>query len=137
MNNTWQGRFACNIRGAVYHITCRGNDRRNIFRDDLDRKEMVEILVHSLMAYKVKLFSYSLMDNHFHLFVETPLGNLSENNEAVQYSIYGILEPQTQAHRVGVGYTSVSQERRRLADEDVKKDRKLQELVVRIEGLCQ
>ena len=64
--------------GAVYHITCRGNDRRNIFRDDLDRKEMVEILVHSLMAYKVKLFSYSLMDNHFHLFVETPLGNLSE-----------------------------------------------------------
>jgi putative transposase len=64
--------------GAVYHITCRGNDRKNIFRDDLDRKAMVEILVHSLMVYKVKLFSYVLMDNHFHLLVETPLGNLSE-----------------------------------------------------------
>jgi hypothetical protein len=30
------------------------------------------------MAYKVKLFSYVLMDNHFHLLIETPLGNLSE-----------------------------------------------------------
>jgi putative transposase len=64
--------------GAVYHITCRGNDRKNIFRDNLDRKKMLEILVHSLMVYKVKLFSYVLMDNHFHLLVETPLGNLSE-----------------------------------------------------------
>jgi REP element-mobilizing transposase RayT len=64
--------------GAVYHITCRGNDRKNIFRDNLDRKKMLEILVHSLMVYKVKLFSYVFMDNHFHLLVETPLGNLSE-----------------------------------------------------------
>ena len=64
--------------GAVYHITCRGNDRKNIFRDNLDRKKMLGILVHSLMVYKVKLFSYILMDNHFHLLVETPLGNLSE-----------------------------------------------------------
>lgn len=39
---------------------------------------MLEILVHSLMVYKVKLFSYVLMDNHFHLLIETPLGNLSE-----------------------------------------------------------
>lgn len=64
--------------GAVYHITCRGNDRKNIFRDNIDRKKLLEILVHSLMAYKVKLFSYVLMDNHFHLLIETPLGNLSE-----------------------------------------------------------
>ena len=64
--------------GAVYHITCRGNDRKNIFRDNLDRKKLLEIFVHSLMVYKVKLFSYVLMDNHFHLLVETPLGNLSE-----------------------------------------------------------
>jgi REP element-mobilizing transposase RayT len=64
--------------GAVYHITCRGNDRKNIFRDNLDRKKILEILVRSVMIYKVKLSSYVLMDNHFHLLVETPLGNLSE-----------------------------------------------------------
>ena len=64
--------------GAVYHITCRGNDRKDIFKDNIDRKKLLEILVHSLMVYKVKLFSYVLMDNHFHLLIETPLGNLSE-----------------------------------------------------------
>jgi hypothetical protein len=36
----------------------------------------------------------------------------------------------------GVGYTSVSQERRRLAKK-MQKDRKLWELIIRIEGLCQ
>src|SRR4030042_345505 len=64
--------------GAVYHVTCRGNDRKNIFKDNIDRKKLLKVLVHSLMVYKVKLFSYVLMDNHFHLLVETQLGNLSE-----------------------------------------------------------
>jgi len=53
--------------GAVYHITCRGNDRKVIFKNDNDRKKMIEILVKSLNIYKVKLFSYVLMNNHFHL----------------------------------------------------------------------
>ena len=35
-----------------------------------------------------------------------------------------------------VGYTSVSQERRRLAKK-MQRDRKLWELIIRIEGLCQ
>jgi transposase len=36
----------------------------------------------------------------------------------------------------GVGYTSVSQQRKRLAKK-MQKDRKLWELIIRIEGLCQ
>lgn len=64
--------------GAVYHVTCRGNERRNIFQDDDDRKKFLRILSQSLNIYTVKLRAYVLMDNHFHLLVETPLGNLSE-----------------------------------------------------------
>lgn len=64
--------------GAVYHVTCRGNERRNIFQDDDDRKKFLRILSQSLNIYDVKLHAYVLMDNHFHLLVETPLGNLSE-----------------------------------------------------------
>ena len=30
--------------GAVYHVTCRGNERRDIFRDDVDREMFLEIL---------------------------------------------------------------------------------------------
>lgn len=64
--------------GAVYHVTCRGNARQDIFKDDADRKRFLQILVQSLNIYTVKLYSYVLMSNHFHLLLETPKGNLSE-----------------------------------------------------------
>lgn len=64
--------------GAVYHITCRGNERREIFRDDKDRYTFLELLKDSLETYSPILYTYVLMDNHFHLLLETPLGNLSE-----------------------------------------------------------
>jgi REP element-mobilizing transposase RayT len=64
--------------GAVYHVTCRGNERKEIFRDDRDRKTFLEILAKSAKIYNIKIYSYILMENHFHLLVETPLGNLGE-----------------------------------------------------------
>jgi putative transposase len=63
---------------AVYHVTCRGNEKQNIYRDDTDRSRFLQLLNQSLNIYTVKLHSYVLMANHFHLLVETPLGNLSE-----------------------------------------------------------
>ena len=64
--------------GAVYHVTCRGNERKSIYKDDKDRKTFLEILAASSKIYNIKIYSYVLMSNHFHLLVETPLGNLSE-----------------------------------------------------------
>ena len=64
--------------GAVYHVTCRGNDRQDVFRDDEDRKRFLQMLIQSLNIYSVKLYSYVLMTNHIHLLIETPKGNLSE-----------------------------------------------------------
>ncbi|MBI5582789.1 MAG: transposase [Deltaproteobacteria bacterium] len=64
--------------GAVYHVTCRGNERRDIFRDDSDRRAFLEILAESQAIYQVKLYAAVLMGNHFHLLLETPLGNLNE-----------------------------------------------------------
>lgn len=64
--------------GAAYHVTCRGNDRRDIFRDDDDCRTFQHILSQSLNIYSVNLHAYVQMDNHFHLLVETPLGNLSD-----------------------------------------------------------
>lgn len=66
------------IPGAYYHVTCRGNDRRAIFRDDRDRSIFLEKLRASLANYEVELHAYVLMANHFHLLVATPKGNLSE-----------------------------------------------------------
>jgi REP element-mobilizing transposase RayT len=63
---------------AVYHVTCRGNEQKDIFRDNGDRKLFLQYLSQSLSTYAVKLYSYVLMSNHFHLLLETPLGNLGE-----------------------------------------------------------
>jgi len=64
--------------GAFYHVTCRGNERRKIFFDDDDRYRFVKLLMESLEIYRVILYAYVLMDNHFHLVVQTLRGNLSE-----------------------------------------------------------
>ena len=66
------------IPGGFYHVTCRGNDRRAIFKDDRDRTVFLEKLQGSLSAYQVEVHAYVLMHNHFHLMVCTPKGNLSE-----------------------------------------------------------
>jgi len=64
--------------GAHYHLTCRGNERKDIFLDQEDRKAFLEKLSLSLSIYQVSLLAYVLMSNHFHLLVATPQGNLSE-----------------------------------------------------------
>jgi len=63
---------------AHYHVTCRGNERKAIFRDDTDRSVFLDKLQTSLQIYGVRLHAYVMMNNHFHLMVETPKGNLSE-----------------------------------------------------------
>jgi putative transposase len=64
--------------GAFYHVTCRGNKRRNIFLDDADRRRFLELLSESLKIYGVVLYAYVMMNNHFHLVIRTTRANLSE-----------------------------------------------------------
>ena len=64
--------------GAYYHVTCRGNERKAIFRSDSDRKLFLAQLHRSLDIFNVTLLAYACMPNHFHLLVTTPEGNLSE-----------------------------------------------------------
>lgn len=63
---------------AYYHVTCRGNERKDIFKDDRDRSTFLNKLQLSLDIYSVRLHCYVLMSNHFHLIVQTPKANLSE-----------------------------------------------------------
>jgi putative transposase len=64
------------FEGAIYHVTSRGNERRETFRDDRDRERFLERLADSALSHQVRVFLYCLMPNHFHFLVETPLGNL-------------------------------------------------------------
>jgi REP element-mobilizing transposase RayT len=63
--------------GAVYHITSRGNERRDIFRDDDDRRKFLELLGEVVRRFGWIVTSYTMLDNHFHLVIETPAPTLS------------------------------------------------------------
>jgi len=63
--------------GAVYHITSRGNDRRDIFQDDNDRRRFLELLGEVARRFGWIVTAYTLMTNHFHLVIETPTPTLS------------------------------------------------------------
>ena len=63
--------------GAVYHITSRGNDKKTIFRDDADRETFLKILAFVNKRHHWLCHAYCLMDNHYHILIETPDGNLS------------------------------------------------------------
>lgn len=63
--------------GAVYHVTTRGNERRTIFYADQDRERFLTLLQKVTERFHWLCHVYCLMDNHYHLVVETPEGNLS------------------------------------------------------------
>ncbi len=64
--------------GAVYHITSRGNGRKPIFKDDEDRVGLLNLLKKVNDRYHWLCYAYCFMDNHYHLIIETPDGNLSK-----------------------------------------------------------
>ncbi len=64
--------------GAYYHITSRGNERKNIFINKGDRKSFLSYLKSAHLRYGAVIHAYCLMYNHYHLFLETPKGNLSQ-----------------------------------------------------------
>lgn len=63
--------------GALYHVTARGNARQAIFLDDDDHHRFLAVLGRVVSRFHLLLHAYCLMDNHFHLVVETPDANLS------------------------------------------------------------
>jgi REP element-mobilizing transposase RayT len=63
--------------GAVYHITSRGNAREPIYKEDEDRRIFLEVLHKANTRYNWLCHAYCLMNNHYHLVIETPDGNLS------------------------------------------------------------
>jgi len=62
--------------GALYHLTTRGNARQKIFLDEEDRQRFLEFLGKEVEQQGWLLYAYCLMDNHYHLLIETPEPNL-------------------------------------------------------------
>ena len=65
------------FEGALYHVTARGNRQESIFYCDDDRDSFLHILGKVITRYNWICHAYCLMDNHYHLMIETPEANLS------------------------------------------------------------
>ena len=63
---------------ALYHVTARGDRREDIFEDDQDRHEFLTILEQVITRFNWTCYAWCLMDNHYHLLIQTPDGNLSK-----------------------------------------------------------
>ena len=63
--------------GAYYHVINRGNNQEKIFFNDRDKEKFLEYLEKANERFSIIIHTYCLMDNHFHLLVQTPEPNLS------------------------------------------------------------
>jgi len=59
------------IDGGYYHLIARGNNREYIFNRDIDKGYFLKLLNESRQNMRFKLMGYVLMDNHYHLLVQT------------------------------------------------------------------
>ncbi|MBU0693504.1 MAG: transposase [Candidatus Omnitrophica bacterium] len=66
------------FEGALYHITTRGNEQKDIFLDGEDREKFFEYLQLTKIRYKITIHAYCLMNNHYHLLSETARPNLTQ-----------------------------------------------------------
>jgi REP element-mobilizing transposase RayT len=64
--------------GALYHPTSRGNDGQAIYLQDEDRTGFLQLLEQTCGRYDWLCHAYCLMDNHYHLLIETQQPTLSK-----------------------------------------------------------
>ncbi|PCI77063.1 MAG: transposase [SAR86 cluster bacterium] len=67
------------IPGGYYHLMGRGLERRNIFREEVDKYDFLERFGKALDRNEMQCFAWALMSNHYHLLVrvhDKPLSKL-------------------------------------------------------------
>jgi len=65
--------------GALHHVMGRGVEKTSIFRTDTDREDFLTRLETLCKKGFLNVFAWTLLDNHFHLLVQTGKQSLSES----------------------------------------------------------
>jgi putative transposase len=73
--------------GAAYHVMDRGDQREAIFHDDEDRERFLKTLAQVCERTGWRLHAYVLMNNHYHVMLETPSANLVEGMRWFQTTV--------------------------------------------------
>jgi REP element-mobilizing transposase RayT len=86
--------------GGIYHVTARGNNKEFIFHEDKDKGYFLSILKKSCEAIGYKVYGYVLMNNHYHILMQTMDKMLQEVMHKInnQYSKYFNLKYERVGH---------------------------------------
>ena len=57
------------FEGVPFHVTHRGNHKKDIFDDDQDRRLYLDLLRRYATRFEMLVWAYCLMGNHIHLIV--------------------------------------------------------------------
>ncbi len=55
-----------------YHIMIQGDEKKNIFKSDRNKKKMIYLLKHNAFRNDVEIIAYCIMDNHAHILAFCP-----------------------------------------------------------------
>lgn len=75
---------------GFYHIVNRGVAQTSIFHDQDDFVKFLDIMQEASEEYHLEIYSFCLMNNHYHLLLKTYDANLSKAMQKInsRYSIY-------------------------------------------------
>jgi putative transposase len=95
--------------GAIYHVMARGNRKQRIFVDDVDRERFLKIVAVALKKFGAECYAQSLMDNHFHKVIHTPLANIGRVMQHIDglYTQYENWRHRTTGHVLEGRYTGL------------------------------
>ncbi|MCQ1528839.1 transposase [Lutispora saccharofermentans] len=86
MGRPWREEY----KGGIYHVIARGNNKEYIFKESIDKGYFIKQLKESIEGMNYRIFGYILMDNHYHILIQTMDKKLQEimhqiNNKYSKY----------------------------------------------------
>lgn len=63
---------------AFYHVMSRGVNKQDLFKSERDFKVFLYLLKETHKTFNIRIHSFCLMPNHYHLFIQTPDANLAK-----------------------------------------------------------
>lgn len=67
MGRLWREEY----KGGIYHVIVRGNNKEYIFKESIDKGYFVKQIKETVEGMGYKVFGFVLMDNHYHIIVQT------------------------------------------------------------------
>ena len=70
--------------GAIYYVMNRGDQREDIFEDDMDREKFLSTFTEACLKTDWQVHAYCLMRNHFHFVIEPTCCAVSQSLRSLQ-----------------------------------------------------